>query len=558
MSQVDHPLLKGKGLAGILLLFLGGCGLLIPGCGSQSPRSPGAGNTPLAPPPGFRESYFFVPGTIPPLNPLKGVSTPAELNRIPVLEIALEDSADPEVVVITMSGFYGGINNFRTLAYYAIRGSRGKVRFWLTDRRSNLLEDRTGILYSQNRGDFIAALEYYQGKRTLGGQRFQGFFHSRDLLFLSEWGISVHFRDLIRVIEAVRERYPGARVVYMGHSLGSILGELFAAYDLDCNPETPTQGQDLLRGLVLLDGTLMPFFSAGLTEVREAWYLEGLPVRIAGRNLKVPGVNTLREGGEILTDLGIPQVFLALELAALGYFFAPDRELAKELSDTFSTFALFLKLFHRGVFPARADALLGIALDDDYEPLTFARFRMGRLSGGPEASHFNPFAFPFGSTDEVLYSPSSLTSLYAWNDREEHRVLGVLTPPEEIALALSMGPTNFLEWYFPLRILVDLAAIFPEILLYSRTLGWLWNYGLCIGSLEGVRIPALVVAAEKGVATQTSDYDLWINRTRISDLVRLELKGFNHLDLLLSPDPELNPLLDTLTFWLQRIASGPP
>jgi pimeloyl-ACP methyl ester carboxylesterase len=456
----------------------------------------------------------------------------------------------PQAVVITMSGIYAGINNFRTLAGYVLRRTLGRVRFWLTDRRSNLLEDRRGVLYAWNTGDLDGALRYYRGEIELEGKRFSGFYRSRDLLYLSEWGVATHFRDLLRVIEEAKNRYPAAKVFYMGHSMGSMWGELFSAYDLDCDPQTPALGQDLLDGAVLLDGSLRPLFGVGTSAVNEEAYRRGLPFSLSGIKLSLPGVDTLREGAEIITDLGIPGVFLALELSALAHLLEPGKEIIQKLSESFPTVALFLQLFHGGVISGDGSALLGLALDDDYEPLSFARLRMGRIRG-PEIPHMNLISLSGDSGEEILYSPGQKDAFYRWNDQEEHRDPPPLTSLDDVAFALSYGPSNFLEWYFPLRILVDLAVILPNFILYDTFPSWMWKYGLCFGSFERVNLPVLYVSAGKGVAPDRQSYDFWLHRTRIQDRTPLELPDFNHLDLLLSSDPEKNPLLDALTLWLE-------
>jgi hypothetical protein len=190
--------------------------------------------------------------------------------------------------------------------------------------------------------------------------------------------------------------------------------------------------------------------------------------------------------------------------------------------------------------------LLGLALDDDYEPIAFARFRMGRLVG-PEAGRL----LPLDDDERPLYAPSDTATLYRWTDRSEHAGRGpAITMLDEVAESFYAGPANFLEWYFPIRLPMDLSVALGALLGDPDDIRWGWPYGLCFTAPDGLTDPVLAVAARWGVAPSLADYDPWLAAAGVSDVTGLLLEH-NHLDMLVAGDAQRNPLLPTLTDWLR-------
>lgn len=530
-----------RGLPGLVVLLA-----IMPACESAAPQSqPGAGPI-WRVPADLRETAFFVPGVAAGANPWRGGPPPASVEGTPVIEVAAADAAEPEVIVMTVSGVYAGANNFRVPAWHVVRATNGRVRFWMTERRSNGLEDLTGVEWAERTGDLDAALDYYFGGRTLDGRRFAGFLDSISAPWLSEWGLGTHFRDLTAVIREARRRHPGARIVWAGHSMGSMWGEAYSAWDLDCDPATPERGRDLVDGWVLLDGTASPVLGFGEYAVTETDYLQGIPLSTGGGSVRVLGLDAVRGGQEIVTDIGAPALFLALELGALAHRIDPDRDIVSELSNRVFALDLMQTLLFGQRSRATGGALLGIALDDDYEPIAFARFRMGRLVGPESARHL-----PLDDDDRPLWAPADPGHLYRWTDASEHAGRGpAITRLDEVAEAFYAGPANFLEWYFPIRLPMDLSVTLSALLGNPEDIRWGWPYGLCFTDPGGLADPVLAVAARWGVAPTLADYDPWLSAAGVSDVTGL-LLDHNHLDMLVAADPLRNPLLPTLTEWLR-------
>lgn len=519
-------------------------------CDTPAPEPAVPAGEPLwAVPVDLREESLFVAGVSAGLNPRRPDPVPEGLEQTHVRIVAPADPQEPELIVVTVSGVYAGMNNFRVPAQHVVRATGGRVQFWMTDRRSNNLEDRTGMLYAQRTGDVDAAIDYYWGGRALDGRRFDGFWTGPTLPWASEWGLGTHFGDLAEVIREARRRHPQARVVWMGHSMGSMWGQLFSAWDLDCDPATPGLGRDLLDGLVLLDGAINPVLGFGTATLTEQDYLEGIPLNTGGAEFRFLGLDALRRGGELTTDLGSAELFAALEIAALGHVAAPGRDWATPLLDRVFTLDLLLTLLYGGPIRATGGAILGLALDDDYEPMSFARFRMGRLVG-PVAARPNPL---LGLEERTLFTPTRSDILYRWTDREEHPGRGpAVSLLDEVAESFFAGPGNFLEWYFPMRLLIDLSLGIGMGLDGPPADRWTWDYGLCFDDPSGLELPVLAVAAEWGVAPEASDYDAWIAATGVTGETRITL-AHNHLDMLVAAETARNPLLDALTDWLTGI-----
>jgi hypothetical protein len=519
---------------------------LVVGCESAESEQPATTGPIWQVPDGLRETAFFVPGVSAGANPRRGGPPPAELEGTPVIEVAARNAPEPEVIVMTVSGVYAGANNFRVPAWHVIRATDGRVRFWMTERRSNGLEDLTGVEWAEQTGDLDAAMDYYFAGRTLAGRRFAGFEDGVSAPWLSEWGLGTHFGDLTAVLREARRRHPAARIVWAGHSMGSMWGEAYSAWDLDCDPATPERGRDLVDGWVLLDGTAAPVLGFGEYAVTETDYLQGIPLSADGTSVRVLGLDAVREGQEIVTDIGAPALFLALELGALAHRIDPDRDIASALSERVFSLDLLQTLLFGQRSRATGGALLGLALDDDYEPIAFARFRMGRLVG-PEAGRL----LPLDDDERPLYAPSDTATLYRWTDRSEHAGRGpAITMLDEVAESFYAGPANFLEWYFPIRLPMDLSVALGALLGDPDDIRWGWPYGLCFTAPDGLTDPVLAVAARWGVAPSLADYDPWLAAAGVSDVTGLLLEH-NHLDMLVAGDAQRNPLLPTLTDWLR-------
>jgi hypothetical protein len=163
---------------------------------------------------------------------------------------------------------------------------------------------------------------------------------------------------------------------------------------------------------------------------------------------------------------------------------------------------------------------------------------------GPLRVHRNVFQ-PF----EFLYSPSQSSYLYDWDDTEEPDGTPPLATVREVALALTGGKTNFLEWYFPSRILLDMGAVLSSF--RENFPPWLRKYGICLLDPKMLSMPVLAISAEKGVAPRREDYEEFFRRTSVKDFVWKNALGHHHLEMVIVPDPVRNPVLEYVENFLK-------
>jgi len=383
----------------------------------------------------------------------------------------------PEAIVIFVPGPSSGANAFRFLATEIVRRSGGAIEVWAIDRRANLLEDLFPLWRAERLGTVEAAQAalVHIAEHPDGRGGFLANHYEEVSRFMSEWGLDVHVRDLKAVVEEAR-KISGARIFLGGHSLGAILAEAFAAYDFE-----GVSGYSLIHGLILLDGTGIPGMNPLISDDQ---YLAGL---VALRSPTRP-----EDAPFALRPFG-PYHFQLLEIAALLALCDPD---GPSPLDRYAPELITV--------PMTNAAALGVILDDEFQSQPLARFSIGFLRIPPD--------HPLTSIATRGRDPSSVNpnGLYAPKDLGETRQhwaavpdLRVLDPmfvhgpepsdfsrvarllltgsghsPSDDSLAREASPdapeTNFLEWYFPQRLLLDL---------------------LRFSDLDATRLPPAIVAA---------------------------------------------------------------
>ncbi|MCA9537551.1 MAG: hypothetical protein KC620_01610 [Myxococcales bacterium] len=384
-----------------------------------------------------RRHVVWVDGVAAPPNPTTGEATPPELNRVRVLSYAPADGTPPEALIVTMPGFLGGAMSFDGTARALVEEAAAQgmsLEVQVIDRRANLLEDLRGMLAADVGGDGAIARAYYRNEGTVGGRSFEGLHAASEVSFMSEWGLAVHLGDLRNVIALVPEARRRGHVFLMGHSFGTAISELYAAWRF----ADGRRGAEDLAGLILLDGSL----PAAIDEA--AWRTDGVSLGIAS----VPGVDKQRAEGPRFAALPLlgAEVLVNAQILGLSARFAPDA-----VVDDPEFPPLYALLFGGAPMPAlTARTALALVFDDDSSPLGFARATLGALDG-PAERYQNIIA------SEELLRPSDATRAYAWRDAF------TLEPPEYTPITLfseivASGPTNFYEWYFPTRLLNDVFA----------------------------------------------------------------------------------------------------
>ena len=423
------------------------------------------------PEPGIRREVRVIDGVAAPPNPDTGDATPAELDRFPIVRFFAEGEPTVRAVVIAMPGIFGGAGTFDALAGHLVRRSIAAgepIEVWAVDRRSNLLEDRRGLDAAEATQNADVARGYHFRGETVGGEAFGGFVAQGDVPFMSEWGLATHLGDLRALIEQLPEEERQTRVFVMGHSLGASMTEAFLAWRF----EDGVRGSDLVAGAILVDG------AAGADSITESEYQDGITGGIA----PTPGLNAIRATTRYLALplLGL-DVYPQAEIVAMDALYAPD-----EIQEDRTRARLLGVLLNLGsrIPPMTNEAAFGWAFDDASNGLSFAAVGMGSAAGGP----VEPYDSLFGST---LIRPSDAQATYTWVDARDSDPQEQ-TPLANLAHAWIDGRTNFAEWYFPVRLSLDLAAVGGLALAED---GWQAGQGLRAFDGALVDVPMLAVAA---------------------------------------------------------------
>lgn len=431
----------------------------------------------------IRRETFVIAGAKPPPNPVGNRATPDEQNRVRVVRYRVESSPPKpaRAVFVMMPGFLGGALSLDGLARAIVRRSTETEAFeaWAIDRRSNLLEDTTGVDRAEAARDPSIARRYYFEGEAIRDKTFSGFLRGSDAPWASEWGMATTLGDLRAVIGLVPEAARAQRVVLVGHSLGASIVESYAAWDFDGKP-----GYADLAGLVLVDG---------------AGRREGEPASAVDRNVYEKGGGTLpaglgpslgvetnlRAGGDVffaLPFLGV-KAYVVAEYLAMKALWSPT-EVTTDDPEQASLTAFLLGL-SQPLPKIQNRAAFGLAFDEASSPLSFATVKTGRVEGGP----VTPYKGILGDT---LIHPSDPAATYTWAEWDR------VTPRENTALddmARSWfdGPgTNYAEWYFPQRLTLDATV---TTTLNVREDDWRWTaYGLRAKHGAAIDVPVYAAA----------------------------------------------------------------
>ena len=442
-------------------------------------------------------------------------------------------------VVVLMPGFLAGGKGFDQLARNTVRNAaaRGRnVEVWGLDRRANCLEDRHGMVAAARAGSILPAMDYYYGGKEVDGRRFPGFTSPQDAKFLEDFGVERTVRDWYTVL--VREM-PGQsrrakRVICGGHSLGGPLTAAFTSWDFDGNPETKRDaGYNQCAAFVGLDTTVELDGSGGGAAGA------GAGLEQASRSGAAPFVNA-----PPLT----PGVMQLPSIAGVGAFFTPDVEspLNKLVPNTPEYEITLRALYSRDAAnfatgsPSPRDyrithaTVLGSIFDDNSAGLTFLRSSIGFLRGGPIVDK------NFPAPDPTLALTGSTEPLYHWQDYTDVREIALNSRGEpytfrdsevssirELARTMFEAPSNFIEQYFPVRILTDVAAA---------------EGGDRSGDLQNLRHdgpsmkPILLIQAADSDDNDAPDSGpAYVTQTKPNDkpLSReIVIPGYNHLDVI--------------------------
>ncbi len=465
--------------------------------------------------------------------------TPPSLNRALAFRYYRPDAPPPSGVIVLNTGINSGANTLDLLAR-ALVGAHGPgLEVWVVTRRSALLQDHRGIAATLAYRNPDFALGYYYGSLEIDGHTFRHL-TTADVPFAAYWGVDVHLRDIRAIVHEVRLRYPTARIILGGHSLGGILAALYAGYDFGSVPGIASSSgpaEDIgardLAGLLLLDG--VPF-NIRLRTAPEH-YLFGFWLPTYGR---IPGVDDLtaadprrqawpflqtgriaRTKQSILFD--VISVYAYLRPEAASYFpFYPRRGLA-----------------------ITNEALVAAVLSDQMQPDLLIR------TGVP-----TPLGVFERVPDLTGVNPRGLLDLQSGQPAPGERLIRL--PPEdpqhparvhlrELLSAIVRPGADFTQWYLPWRLLLDigLSADLEPSTAFAR------QY-LNLTHVRDTGLPILIIGAAHGMVRSAHMAEFY--RSHIStppDQVSVTiLDGYSHLDVeVATPNPAVPLILD----WLRRI-----
>jgi pimeloyl-ACP methyl ester carboxylesterase len=531
--------------------------------------------------------------------PREGGTPPGECDYINFLRFrpvgSSGDPADADAILVLMPGFMGGANSLeytgRQLVYMALTQESRYIEVWVMDRRPNNLEDLTGLNAAEEARDTQVAVDYYYNGAEVGGRTFQGFLDDEDMPFLSEFGLELAMEDVYKVITTMvpDPAMRRSKVFVGGHSLGGPLTAYFAGWDFDGDPATlDDAGYMNCAGLVGLDTSLVPSLP---TEDLSLSMFFGIPV-IEDAEDYAQVVEGIRDGTyarRVPLPLVFPEFLALQEPLSMEAAWHPDEEstLLSKIPKSAEVDMVLRMLQSRALdqfmlpvpymtdFRYTNEAQLGIMVDDNYQPVVALQVSCGFLSGG--AVVVKEFPLPpdlanIPGLSEMLRSLISIKGqyiandagpsyfnlgqgpLYSWTNFDEigdgadpdyKDVEGALyytamedevSDIQDVARFMYYGPTNALEWYFALRVNLDMEVAATA---FGPACGLPYLHSGAVGDM-----PQITFVAENGPF--------------IPEDATLVLQGYNHLDVCVaaadrSARRENEVIRPTIDFMLENI-----
>jgi hypothetical protein len=441
-------------------------------------------------------------------------------------------SADADRILVAQPGILEGAGAFDSVARNTVAraAAQGRhIEFWALDRRSNCLEDRTGVAS----GDQRTAVDYYYRDEPVAGRTFDGFLGNGDLGWMARLGVERTVRDQYDLLtaELPDPRVRARKVLCGGHSLGGVVTGYFATADFDGDPATTADaGHRQCAGYFALDTTVstslgdlsgsipddtdLPDVGLGHGAVQA-----GLDSGLLPRSLSAP----------VLLN---PETMTLLAIAAMGALQDPDGEatLPDQLPRTANIdltnrflFSEDTPTFLSGTpavrdFRLTNEAVLGALMDDHSVPLAFLQSSVGFFDGGPVVDKNFPAANGSGAQPALFGREYKAIPdrpggpLYTWRNYDRvgdaddpgyRSADGTpftdagkeVTDIQELARSMARQPLDFTEQYFPTKLLTDLQladspqvkrlVVHPDGLTAHPTLTVLAGDGLLAG-----RVPA--------------------------------------------------------------------
>ncbi|KOU75992.1 hypothetical protein ADK57_06360 [Streptomyces sp. MMG1533] len=482
-------------------------------------------------------------------------------------------SADADRILVAQPGILEGAGAFDSVARNTVARAAeqgGHIEFWALDRRSNCLEDRTGIASA----DQHTAVDYYYRGKQVEGRTFDGYVTNDRLGWMAKLGIEQTVRDQYDLLaaELPDQGLRKSKVLCGGHSLGGVITGYFAAADFDGDRTTTADaGFNQCAGYFALDTTVstsladlsgsipddtnLPDIGLGFAAVQA-----GLDSGVLSRSLSAPvllnpetmtllaiaGVGAVRDPGG---EADLPRY-----LPANVNVEATNRFLFSEDTATFLSGSPAVKDFR-----LTNAAVLGSLMDDHSVPLAFLQSSVGFFDGGPivdknfpaaNGSDAQPALF---GTEYKAIPDQPHGPLYTWRNYDRvgdpddpgyrsadgtpfTQAGKEVTDLQELARSLAEQPLDFTEQYFPTKLVTDIQlstspqvqrlVVHPEGLTANPTLTVLAGDGLLAG-----RVPP--------------------------DLDAVVADGYQHLDVLTAAPVQNNGRPEPTSTNLARFAQNP-
>jgi hypothetical protein len=417
-------------------------------------------------------------------------------------------SADAHRVLVAQPGVLEGAGAFDSVARNTITAaarSGRHIEFWALDRRSNCLEDNTGVQAGLAAKDVKVAVDYYYRNRPANGRTFGGYLNNDQVTWLQNIGMEQTVRDEydLLVKELPSQSLRKQKVLCGGHSLGGVITGFFATWDFDRNHATTADaGFNQCAGYFALDTTIATSL-ADLSGVE--------PAPDPNPSLSYAFTTAARAGGLLPRTLSgpaliNPEMMNLLGVAGLAANVAPDAQsdLAAYLPPNLNVDLTLRFLVSRDIgvvlsgtpnikdFRFTNQAALGALMDDNSQPLSFLQTSVGFFDGGKVVDKDFPLpnqltADPnlglagFLGTEAKAIPDEPKGPLYTWRNYDR---VGAADDPgyrsktgepftsageevsdiRDLARSMSEHPLDFTEDYFPSKILTDINhAAAPEV-----------------------------------------------------------------------------------------------
>lgn len=408
-------------------------------------------------------------------------------------------SAEADRILVAQPGILEGAGAFDSVARNTVAAAakNGKhIEFWALDRRSNCLEDHTGVQAGLAAKDAHLAVDYYYRQKEVDGRKFAGYQTNDQVTWLQNVGLEQTVRDQydLMVHELPDQTARKQKMLCGGHSLGGILTAFFAEWDFDGNHATTGDaGYNQCSGYFALDTRistslpgmdgqiptdLVPLLKFGASAVQA-----GLESGVVPRSLSAPAlINT--------------ETMNLLSIAGLAADLAPDgpSDLPTYVPSSFNTDTTYRLLFSKDYptfvkgsptvkdFRFTNAAALGGLLDDNSEPLAFMQASVGFWDGGKIVDKEFPAPNDLDSIglgglgrllgpDKKAIPDEPNGPLYGWRNYDRvgdgvpaskdgtpfTSAAKEVTDIGELARSLAEQPLDFTEHYFPTKMVTDIA-----------------------------------------------------------------------------------------------------